>query len=415
MSNYPAWLEDFLRKLFEALFDEEEPRPEPPEPPDPPKPPKPEPPKPEPKPESDALAVLRLTNAERASRGLALLRLDDDLNEFAQNWSETQDREGRMYHSDLDFKGTARAENVARGQDSPEEVMAAWMNSDGHRRNILGSQYRGMGLGRSGDYWTQVFSNLVTAQPKPDPEPPAPEPEPDGPFDWQNGRELVFHDPFDGNEVDRSKWNVNSTWSYPGGGPTNRPNGKLDYFDDDAIEVADGMITFTARPRRDGLWSTGLITTGDSRGRDMFALRTGDFHVGHFQLPDDDNMGAWPALWTWNNGGNEIDTFEYHTDNPNLLEFTNHVRGGGKYYTNRDLVKPGGWLWIGTDFQRNSCTYYVGESLETLRPVFSDSSGVGNWSAYVIINLSIVDGRWHPRPTNDRPIIFRCADYRVYR
>lgn len=277
---------------------------------------------------------------------------------------------------------------------------------------------------------TEVFEDVFdnNPQPPPDDNDPAPTPPPDDDDDnnpppdpeptnypWQNGRSLVFQDDFSNPGDTADKWIFNSTWSYPGAGPTNHPNGKLDHFSDAAITQSGGILTFTATPRSDGDWDTGLITTGDAEEPATFALKTGDFHVAHVQLPDDNNMGAWPALWTWNNGGNEIDSFEWHTDNPHLLELTNHVNGGGHYYVNDELVAPSKWVWIGTDFQAGNCTYYVGDSLDTLRAVYSDGTGVGNWEAYAIINLSIVDGTWHPAPTNDNPIVFRVSDYRVYR
>lgn len=48
-------------------------------------------------------------------------------------------------------------ENIAWGQDSETEVMQAWMNSPGHRANILNPDYRYVGEGRSGPYWVTDF------------------------------------------------------------------------------------------------------------------------------------------------------------------------------------------------------------------------------------------------------------------
>jgi uncharacterized protein YkwD len=54
-----------------------------------------------------------------------------------------------------------RAENIATGQSTADEVVAAWMNSPGHRRNILDCQSVAVGLGVAdsprGLYWTQMF------------------------------------------------------------------------------------------------------------------------------------------------------------------------------------------------------------------------------------------------------------------
>lgn len=50
-------------------------------------------------------------------------------------------------------------ENIAKGQSTPQAVVNAWMNSSGHRANILNSSYNKIGVGyvASGKYWTQMF------------------------------------------------------------------------------------------------------------------------------------------------------------------------------------------------------------------------------------------------------------------
>lgn len=252
------------------------------------------------------------------------------------------------------------------------------------------------------------------SDPEPGEQPEVPEdPEPE-PGVWGD-RQLVFHDEFNGDQLDSSRWINGRSWSYPGGGPVNPNDNKLDHLDPETVKVENGELVITAV--RDGsVWRTGLITTGNAfPEEDRFALQTGDFHAALVQMPENP-IGAWPALWTWNNGGNEIDSFEWHGDNPNLLEITNHVNGGGKYIDLPELVKPGGWVWIATDFGATNNRYYVGATLDSLQLVFEDGTGVGsNWRAFAIINLSISAGQWHPSPQDDSPIVFRVSDYRVYR
>ena len=57
-------------------------------------------------------------------------------------------------------------ENIAAGQRSPEEVVESWMNSEGHRKNILNKNFRNLGVGyvnvensEYGHYWVQLFSD----------------------------------------------------------------------------------------------------------------------------------------------------------------------------------------------------------------------------------------------------------------
>lgn len=53
----------------------------------------------------------------------------------------------------------AAAENIAKGQTTPEAVVNAWWNSEGHRKNMLNSSYTQIGVGyvSDGNYWTQMF------------------------------------------------------------------------------------------------------------------------------------------------------------------------------------------------------------------------------------------------------------------
>jgi uncharacterized protein YkwD len=103
------------------------------------------------------LRVVALVNAERQRRGLPTVTPNESLMNFSRSWSQTQASRRRMYHS----KGPYR-ENVAVGQRTPEEVMSAWLNSPGHRRNILSSGISQIGVGcvassNGGLYWTQTF------------------------------------------------------------------------------------------------------------------------------------------------------------------------------------------------------------------------------------------------------------------
>jgi uncharacterized protein YkwD len=60
---------------------------------------------------------------------------------------------------DFDISYNSAGENIAQGQRSPEEVVQAWMNSEGHRANIMNGDYTHIGVGynESGNYWTQMF------------------------------------------------------------------------------------------------------------------------------------------------------------------------------------------------------------------------------------------------------------------
>ncbi|WP_017571665.1 CAP domain-containing protein [Nocardiopsis halotolerans] len=112
--------------------------------------------------------VVTLVNDERAEAGCDPLRVDQRLTAAAQEHSEDMNRRDYMAHVSPEGEGPgdrARqhgyhawgAENVAMGQTSAEQVMEAWMNSDGHRRNILDCGLVAIGVGESGNAWTQMF------------------------------------------------------------------------------------------------------------------------------------------------------------------------------------------------------------------------------------------------------------------
>jgi hypothetical protein len=221
----------------------------------------------------------------------------------------------------------------------------------------------------------------------------------------------VWDEEFNGPINWGQRWVGNTTTSYQYGDHNPNDN-KLDWLDQNDVSVANGVATFTAQPSSHTLengqqaWTTGLLTTEGSQ--EGFQVKTGDYVETRVQLPT--QQGAWPALWTWKNGNGEIDSFEYHPDNPNLLELSNHVNAAHDYYTDANAIKPGGWVTIGTKYGANSVDWYVNGV-----KVYSDNTGVGaNWSAYLILNLSLSAGQYHPAPTGSGPITFAVDYLRVY-
>ena len=93
--------------------------------------------------------VVELTNAERARQGLPALKIDYELSKVAKLKSQDMqsrnyfDHNSPTYGSPFDMMRQfgvsyrAAGENIAKGQRSPEAVVNAWMNSEGHRKNIL--------------------------------------------------------------------------------------------------------------------------------------------------------------------------------------------------------------------------------------------------------------------------------------
>jgi uncharacterized protein YkwD len=113
--------------------------------------------------------LIQLHNDARISKWLWKanpLSKNDKLTKYAQNWANKMAAKNHMYHSsmkdimNLGFSNVA--ENIAYGQNSPEKVMKTWMNSYGHRSNILNSKFTQIGCGMSFSengrvYWCVCF------------------------------------------------------------------------------------------------------------------------------------------------------------------------------------------------------------------------------------------------------------------
>jgi uncharacterized protein YkwD len=122
-------------------------------------------------------AVLQIVNAERAKAGCKALTIDSRLTAAARkhsadmaarNYFSHDSLEGVSFSQRIDREGyrwSTVGENIAAGQDSPTSVMKAWMNSPGHRANILNCSFRNIGIGlklggKFRFYWTQDFGTL---------------------------------------------------------------------------------------------------------------------------------------------------------------------------------------------------------------------------------------------------------------
>jgi uncharacterized YkwD family protein len=115
--------------------------------------------------------VVDLTNQERAKNGLPALKVDTTLSKMAHEkardmsannyFSHTSPTYGSPFDMMKKYGITYQyaGENIAKGQQSPQDVVNAWMNSEGHRQNILNPNYNYIGVGyvAQGNYWVQDF------------------------------------------------------------------------------------------------------------------------------------------------------------------------------------------------------------------------------------------------------------------
>ena len=115
--------------------------------------------------------VVRLVNVERAKAGLPALEYDWQLSRVARYKSEDMQKNNYFAHTSPTYGSPfnmmksfgisyrTAGENIARGYSTPAAVVEGWMNSPGHRANILNSSFTHMGVGyvKIGSYWTQMF------------------------------------------------------------------------------------------------------------------------------------------------------------------------------------------------------------------------------------------------------------------
>lgn len=118
---------------------------------------------------SYAEEVLYYCNIEREKAGVSPLVLDETLcsaaevraGELVSTFSHTRP-DGRSCFTAMEEAGysySAAGENIAWGYSTAKEVVEGWMNSPGHRANILSSDFNSIGIGKSGTYWVQMFAH----------------------------------------------------------------------------------------------------------------------------------------------------------------------------------------------------------------------------------------------------------------
>jgi uncharacterized protein YkwD len=109
--------------------------------------------------------LLKLHNRERELKGRAGMVLDPYLVEYAQNYAEQMAQRDKLVHSNISVlmgKYSTAGENIAWNQRTEEEVVRDWMNSSGHRANIMNRNFTKVGFGvaraKNGSlYWCTVF------------------------------------------------------------------------------------------------------------------------------------------------------------------------------------------------------------------------------------------------------------------
>jgi uncharacterized protein YkwD len=130
---------------------------------------------------SNELQLFELTNLERKKKDLPPLKLSPILSKIARAHSENMARQGKMEHKldgkgpldrlrDADYKFVKGGENLASGNEDATLplIMRAWMESKGHRENILLAEYSEIGVGIGRDKNGELFYTQLFARPRKD-------------------------------------------------------------------------------------------------------------------------------------------------------------------------------------------------------------------------------------------------------
>jgi uncharacterized protein YkwD len=127
---------------------------------------------------ADETKMFELTNQERKAKKIAPLKLNAALSKIARAHSDNMARQGKLAHvldekdfddrvRDAGYRFSALAENVGSGKSATiEMLMKAWMDSEGHRVNILDGDYTEVGIGLARDADGRLYSTQIFAHPK---------------------------------------------------------------------------------------------------------------------------------------------------------------------------------------------------------------------------------------------------------
>lgn len=213
------------------------------------------------------------------------------------------------------------------------------------------------------------------------------EPSPGGPLPGPRRFPAASDVVFTADFASTAQWVAVRSRAHAADDPDHPDHDRLDHPVDDPRYCRSGVFRATRLP--DGRWHTGLLTTRGSR--EGFTVRPGDVLDARVRLPRE--TGAWPAIRAWWDGGQGVDVFEYHADDPDQMVFTNRVRSAS-CHLHDDAVRPGAWVDVRTEFGPRCVIWSLNGA-----SVFADHRGVGHaWRAHLVVGLAVSAGRYHPSP-----------------
>jgi beta-glucanase (GH16 family) len=238
---------------------------------------------------------------------------------------------------------------------------------------------------------------------------------------------LIFHDDFNGNSLDTSKWTTCYFNFKVGKDGCDHDQGELELYQPNDVSVSNGVLTLHAEKKSVNAangqtynYTSGMVTTGPASGSSndtRFSFKYGYIEM-RAKIPA--GLGLWPAFWTLPTDLSwppEIDVFEILGDAPNVINMHYHYPDGsdngvddGAKWTGPDLSAD--WHTYAVDWEPDSITWYVDG---VARRTYTDASHIVSKSMYLLANLA-VGGDWpgNPDASTSFPALYQIDYVRVW-
>ena len=225
---------------------------------------------------------------------------------------------------------------------------------------------------------------------------------------------LIWHDEFDGDGIDLTKWTTTLAWSGDDGSWRHHNSNYLSYIMDDDVVVSDGTLKLQTQ-RRDVTNPSGRVyhyTEGMIQSKDKFWATYGYYEI-RARVPVEAGRGMWPAFWTLSNGWPpENDMGEWWTSNNRFhqgLAYRNS--SGGVSWDDRNTYTPlpAGFHTYGMEWGPGYEVFYVDDVVTKT----VNGSYVPNVPMYLILNSGIESAR-PPNSSTVFPNSFEVDYVRVY-
>jgi beta-glucanase (GH16 family) len=277
-----------------------------------------------------------------------------------------------------------------------------------------------------------LTTKAETATPEPQPTQPDPTPSPTPTpvlkpsgqgGDWQ----VIFHDEFEGQQLDTNHWNTCHWWDDEG--CTIKSNHELEWYQPGNVVVDGGILSLVAREEEilasNGLvfpYTSGMVSSGPKRyERSEPALFSFQYGWAEIKAKIPAGVGFWPAFWMLpvnRESTPEIDVMELLGNDPTeLITYYHYDAANGKEI--RFGEKRQGpdysqdWHTFAIDWQPDHLVWYV-DGVEVQR--FTEAENIPHIPMYIVLNFA-VGGDWPGTPAEDTlfPSMFEIDYVRVFR